>query len=235
MCGIVGIVSKNKEQLSRIAAATRELSKRGPNHQHTTEFNNLAFGHARLSIIDVSEESHQPFTDNLNRYSLIFNGEIYNYKELKEELVKDGVVFKTKSDTEVLLYLYIKYKEGCLEKLNGFFAFSVLSFFPTLSESATASASQVLLVLACALFIRVINFIGIIGVLRSGGDINYSTFMDIFCMWCVGIPLTFIAVKYYNFTLVEAYIIALSEELIKVLMVLHRVHKKHWLKNVLPT
>ncbi len=116
-----------------------------------------------------------------------------------------------------------------------YFREPVLSFFPTLSESATTSASQVLLVLACALFIRVINFIGIIGVLRSGGDINYSTFMDIFCMWCVGIPLTFIAVKYYNFTLVEAYIIALSEELIKVLMVLHRVHKKHWLKNVLPT
>ncbi len=116
-----------------------------------------------------------------------------------------------------------------------YFREPVLSFFPTLSESATTSASQVLLVLASALFIRVINFIGIIGVLRSGGDINYSTFMDIFCMWCVGIPLTFIAVKYYNFTLVEAYIIALSEELIKVLMVLHRVNKKHWLKNVLPT
>ena len=116
-----------------------------------------------------------------------------------------------------------------------YFREPVLSFFPTLSESATTGASQVLLVLACALFVRVINFIGIIGVLRSGGDINYSTFMDIFCMWCIGIPLTFIAVKYYNFTLVEAYIIALSEELIKVLMVLHRVHKKHWLKNVLPT
>ncbi|WP_137297958.1 MATE family efflux transporter [Psychromonas sp. SP041] len=116
-----------------------------------------------------------------------------------------------------------------------YFREPVLSFFPTLSESATASASQVLLVLACALFVRVINFIGIIGVLRSGGDINYSTFMDIFCMWCIGIPLTFIAVTYYNFTLVEAYIVALSEELIKVLLVLHRVHKKHWLKNVLPT
>jgi len=116
-----------------------------------------------------------------------------------------------------------------------YFREPVLSFFPTLSESATTGASQVLLVLACALFVRVINFIGIIGVLRSGGDINYSTFMDIFCTWCIGIPLTFIAVKYYNFTLVEAYIIALSEELIKVLMVLHRVHKKHWLKNVLPT
>lgn len=116
-----------------------------------------------------------------------------------------------------------------------YFREPVLAFFPTLSESATASASQVLLVLALGLFIKVINFIGIIGVLRSGGDVNYSTFVDVFCMWCVGIPLTFIAVKYYNFTLVEAYIMTLSEELIKVLLVLHRVHKKHWLKNVLNT
>lgn len=114
-----------------------------------------------------------------------------------------------------------------------YFREPVLAFFPTLSASATSSASQVLLVLALVLFIRVINFIGVIGVLRSGGDVNYSTFVDIFCMWCVGIPLTFIAVKYYQFTLVEAYIVTLSEELIKVLLVLHRVHKKHWLKNVL--
>lgn len=109
----------------------------------------------------------------------------------------------------------------------------ILSLFPSLSTEAMNSASGVLLVLALALFIRVINFIGIIGVLRSGGDVNYSTFIDIFCMWCVGIPLTFIAVKYYNFTLVEAYIVMLSEELIKVLLVIHRVHKKHWLRNML--
>ncbi|PKF60500.1 MATE family efflux transporter [Psychromonas sp. psych-6C06] len=109
----------------------------------------------------------------------------------------------------------------------------ILSLFPSLSLEAMTSASQVLLVLALVLFIRVINFIGIIGVLRSGGDINYSTFVDIFCMWCVGIPLTFIAVKYYHFSLVEAYIVMLSEELIKVLLVIHRVHKKHWLRNML--
>jgi asparagine synthase (glutamine-hydrolysing) len=125
MCGIVGIVSKNKEQLSRIAAATQELSKRGPDNQQIFNCENISLGHARLSIIDTTEVANQPFTDNSERYTLIFNGEIYNYKELKEELVKDGVVFKTKSDTEVLLYLYIKYKEECLEKLNGFFAFSV--------------------------------------------------------------------------------------------------------------
>ncbi len=109
----------------------------------------------------------------------------------------------------------------------------ILSLFPSLSLEAMNSASQVLLVVAIVLFIRVINFIGIIGVLRSGGDINYSTFIEISCMWCIGIPLTFIAVKYYNVTLVEAYIIMLSEELIKVLLVIQRVHKKHWLQNML--
>ena len=109
----------------------------------------------------------------------------------------------------------------------------ILSLFPTLSVESMHSASQILLVLACVLFIRVVNFIGIIGVLRSGGDVNYSTFIDIFSMWCIGIPLTFIAVKYYNFTLIEAYIVMLSEEVIKVLLVIHRVHKKHWLRNML--
>ena len=109
----------------------------------------------------------------------------------------------------------------------------ILSLFPTLSIESMHSASQVLLVLALVLFIRVINFIGIIGVLRSGGDVNYSTFIDIFSMWCIGIPLTFIAVKYYHFTLVEAYIVMLSEEVIKVLLVIHRVHKKHWLRNMI--
>lgn len=109
----------------------------------------------------------------------------------------------------------------------------ILGLFPTLSSDAATSAANVLLVLAFALFIKVINFIGIIGVLRSGGDINYSTFIDIFSMWCIGIPLAFIAVKFYHFSLVEAYIVTLSEELIKVVLVLHRVHKKYWLRNIL--
>jgi len=109
----------------------------------------------------------------------------------------------------------------------------VLSLFPALSVSASKSASQVLLVLAFALFIRVINFIGIIGVLRSGGDINYSTFIDIFCMWCIGIPLTYLAVNYYNFSLVEAYIVTLSEELLKIVLVIRRIHKKRWLNNLI--
>lgn len=125
MCGIVGIISSSNEQLNAITKATQQLNKRGPDNQSTLNFDGIALGHARLSIIDTSEAANQPFSDTTNRYTIVFNGEIYNYQELKEELVKDGVVFNTASDTEVLLYSYIRYGSGCLEKLNGFFAFAV--------------------------------------------------------------------------------------------------------------
>ena len=125
MCGIVGIVSSNKKELSKITEATHTLSKRGPDNQSVEIFNHVALGHARLSIIDTSKGANQPFTDASERYVLAFNGEIYNYLELKEELLADGISFVTNSDTEVLLYLFIKHKEKCLEKLNGFFAFAV--------------------------------------------------------------------------------------------------------------
>ncbi len=125
MCGIAGIISSNKQELNKITDATRTLSKRGPDNQSAEVFNNVALGHARLSIIDTTVGANQPFTDNSERYVLVFNGEIYNYLELKEELLSDGILFSTNSDTEVLLQLFIKYKEKCLDKLNGFFAFAV--------------------------------------------------------------------------------------------------------------
>ncbi|MCO6500936.1 MAG: asparagine synthase (glutamine-hydrolyzing) [Vicingus serpentipes] len=125
MCGIVGIVSSNQKELSKIASATRTLSKRGPDNKSTSKFDNLSLGHTRLSIIDTSKAANQPFSDATERYTIVYNGEIYNYKELKEELITDQIRFTTSSDTEVLLQLYIKYGEACLEKLNGFFAFAV--------------------------------------------------------------------------------------------------------------
>ena len=125
MCGIVGIISHNEKELAKIATATRTLSKRGPDNRSTIKFDQLSLGHARLSIIDTSNKSNQPFTDKTERYTIIFNGEIYNYKELREELIKEGFSFTTDSDTEVLLALYIKHGKTCLEKLNGFFAFAV--------------------------------------------------------------------------------------------------------------
>ena len=125
MCGIVGIVSKNKEELHKIEAATQTLSKRGPDNQNIVVYEHLALGHARLSIIDTTVSANQPFTDESGRYIIVYNGEIFNFLELKSELLKNGQHFKTNSDTEVLLYLFIKHGAACLEKLNGFFAFVV--------------------------------------------------------------------------------------------------------------
>lgn len=128
MCGICGIVAFDEVgqlNLSQIKQATRLLEKRGPDAEGILQENNIALGHRRLSIIDTSAAANQPFTDKSGRYTLIFNGEIFNYKILKKKLQNKGVSFDTNSDTEVLLNMYIHYKERCCEFLNGFFAFSI--------------------------------------------------------------------------------------------------------------
>ena len=124
MCGIAGIISENpsKDNIRRMLA---RQSHRGPDH--TGVFIDKRFtvlGHNRLSIIDLSDEANQPFTDNSGRFQLTFNGEIYNYRELRAEL-KSTYTFKTQSDTEVLLAAYIYWGKECLNKLNGMFAFAI--------------------------------------------------------------------------------------------------------------
>lgn len=101
------------------------LSKRGPDFQdiYTDEW--VGLGHRRLSIIDTSNIAHQPMWDEHRRYCIVFNGEIFNFQELREELLQKGYTFFSQSDTEVLLKLYIDQKEKALPKLNGFFAFCV--------------------------------------------------------------------------------------------------------------
>ena len=128
MCGIAGAYGfKNNvnELQPYIQPAAQQLSKRGPDNQNTITIGNAVLGHARLSIIDTSSAGNQPMYDETGRYAIIFNGEIYNYKLLKKDLEQKGYIFKSDSDTEVLLKLYIEYKEDCLEKLNGFFGFAV--------------------------------------------------------------------------------------------------------------
>lgn len=128
MCGITGIFAFNlvgKFNKIHTAAATNALAKRGPDFHNVYLDDWVGLGHRRLSIIDTSAVAHQPMWDETNRYCIIFNGEIFNYRELKEELVANGITFFSHSDTEVLLKLYIREKEKCLNKLNGFFAFCV--------------------------------------------------------------------------------------------------------------
>ena len=128
MCGITGILAFNengKKHLSKISAATYSLLKRGPDGEGIYFNKSVALGHRRLSIIDTSNAAAQPFTETSGRYTIVFNGEIFNYKQLRNQLETKGIKFKSQSDTEVLLQLYISEKEKCLEKLDGEFAFAI--------------------------------------------------------------------------------------------------------------
>lgn len=128
MCGIVGVIAKNdkgKNAFANMPQALQQLNKRGPDFSNFIAHQNICFGHTRLSIIDTSPNGNQPFTDENNRYLLIFNGEIYNYKQLKQSLQKMGFSFQTESDTEVLLKLFMAYGEKCVHHIHGFFAFAI--------------------------------------------------------------------------------------------------------------
>ncbi len=128
MCGIAGIISLNPNDISlnRLKTMTDSIIHRGPDGegQWISDDGRVGFGHRRLSIIDLSKEAGQPM-HYLNRYSITYNGEIYNYIELKETLVKQGYRFQTLSDTEVLMALYDRDKEKCLQLLDGMFSFAI--------------------------------------------------------------------------------------------------------------
>jgi asparagine synthase (glutamine-hydrolysing) len=128
MCGITGIMPFNlvgKFNKIHITNATRALEKRGPDYQDVFIDECVGMGHRRLSIIDTSSIAHQPMWDQSKRYCIVFNGEIFNYQELKNQLLTLGTTFISQSDTEVLLNLYIREGEKCLSKLNGFFSFCI--------------------------------------------------------------------------------------------------------------
>ncbi len=128
MCGIAGIISLNPNHISteRLKAMTDAIAHRGPDGEGSwiNENKTAGFGHRRLAIIDLSEAAAQPF-HYLYRYSITYNGEIYNYIELKEELLKKGYQFRTQSDTEVILAAYDCWKEECLQQFDGMFAFAI--------------------------------------------------------------------------------------------------------------
>lgn len=135
MCGIFGQFStlsggENSAVRERIAAATRLLAHRGPNDQGLEEVplecGSVTLGHTRLSIIDLTSGGHQPMRSHDGRFLIVFNGEIYNYRELRQELRSLGHSFATESDTEVLLAAWIEWGEGSLHRLTGMFAFVVL-------------------------------------------------------------------------------------------------------------
>lgn len=127
MCGIAGIINFTDElvkedMLYRMGEA---IKHRGPDDSGVWTNGKVGFAHQRLSIIDTSKDGHQPMHSSDKRYSIIFNGEIYNHNEFRAELKAKGFNFKSTSDTEVLLYMYITYGASMLHRLNGMFAFAI--------------------------------------------------------------------------------------------------------------
>lgn len=127
MCGIIGVYNFNHSDPVNEKALTQAIeiiNHRGPDaNGYKILRENLAFGHVRLSIIDLSSESNQPFEyENL---ILTFNGEIFNYIEIKRELKEKGYNFRTESDTEVVLASYLEWGEACVQKFNGMWAFAI--------------------------------------------------------------------------------------------------------------
>lgn len=124
MCGIAGIIG-TQARLEPLDKMLQAQGHRGPDHtgRHVVE-ETVALGHNRLSIVDLSEAANQPFQDENERFLLIFNGEIYNYLEIRAEL-SEYFAFETQSDTEVLLKAWIHWGEDCLSHFNGMFAFAI--------------------------------------------------------------------------------------------------------------
>ncbi|WP_462411250.1 asparagine synthase (glutamine-hydrolyzing) [Neobacillus sp. Marseille-QA0830] len=129
MCGFIGCVhdkpqSYNDEQIEHFKNMNDIITHRGPDDDGYYFDEHVQFGFRRLSIIDI-ESGHQPLTYENERYWIIFNGEVYNYVELREELLKEGLSFATSSDTEVIIALYSHLKEKAVDKLRGMFAFVI--------------------------------------------------------------------------------------------------------------
>ena len=128
MCGIIGIISKKdiknvrSDYFDPINHALDQMVYRGPDNKGVWMEDGICLGHRRLSIIDLSSDGNQPFQSSCERYVIVFNGEIFNYEELKSDLKKLGHIFRTETDTEVILAAYSQYGENFCKVLRGMFA-----------------------------------------------------------------------------------------------------------------
>ena len=128
MCGIIGVISKktnpdfHSEFIEPLGQALNHMEYRGPDNKGIWTENGICFGHRRLSIIDLSADGNQPFQSSDQRYVIVFNGEIFNYQELRSSLQNLGHIFNTASDTEVILAAYAQYGKEFCKYLRGMFA-----------------------------------------------------------------------------------------------------------------
>ncbi|PRY13633.1 asparagine synthase (glutamine-hydrolysing) [Pontibacter ummariensis] len=128
MCGITGVYAfteNGRVALNRLQGAVASLRHRGPDAGGVYLHGRVGLGNRRLSIIAPGEQANQPLTSDDGRYTVVFNGEIFNYKQLRAELASKGYTLSTASDTEVLLRLYERERQECLKKLKGFFAVAI--------------------------------------------------------------------------------------------------------------
>lgn len=127
MCGIAGIIKKNysEQDAARVQSMCNSLRHRGPDAGGLTKHAGAILGHRRLSIIDLSNNAAQPMSSPDGRFHITYNGEVYNFPEIKAELLKKNVKFFSTSDTEVVLQAYINYGADCVRQFNGMFAFAI--------------------------------------------------------------------------------------------------------------
>jgi len=127
MCGIVGIFNLNGEPVSPVLLRTMtdSIKHRGPDSEGFYVDSFIGLGHRRLSIIDLSRSGHQPMVTEDKQFVITYNGEVYNFRELRTELEKQGHKFQSRSDTEVVLKSYVQWGPNCLNRFNGMFAFAI--------------------------------------------------------------------------------------------------------------
>src|SRR5579871_1449426 len=133
MCGIVGIVARGAAvDPDTLERATRSLAHRGPDDEGTIILRETApqavevgLGNRRLAILDLSPLGHQPMQDPETRNWIVHNGEIYNFREVRERLKREGAEFRSESDTEVVLAAYARWGEACVRQFRGMFAFAI--------------------------------------------------------------------------------------------------------------
>ncbi|HUS49420.1 MAG TPA: asparagine synthase (glutamine-hydrolyzing) [Candidatus Paceibacterota bacterium] len=127
MCGIIGIIHDKKEKINKnnFKVLVHSLKHRGPDDWGILHEEDFSFGHRRLSVIDLSKNARQPMSDEEKNIFITYNGEIYNFLEIKDELIKKGHKFQSKSDTEVIIESYKEWGINCIKKFNGMFAFGL--------------------------------------------------------------------------------------------------------------
>lgn len=203
MCGIAGIIANGVPDMgSCLARMSNKLVHRGPDDEGVSLWpagngspSGAGFAHRRLSIIDLSAAGHQPMSTPDGRFSIIFNGEIYNYRTLRKELETEGVQFKSHTDTEVLLQLYARRGTDCLRWLRGMFAFAVrdnetgelfvardqlgikpLYYYQT--EGLFIFASEVRALIASGLVPRRLSRAGLMSYLQNGSVASPATIIE---------------------------------------------------------